>query len=246
MIISLAASLSIDNDLQANINSMEKILSAAKAESSDLVLFGEAFLQGFGAITFDYEHDIQHVALGVHSQEIASIRQLAIKYELGIGFGFFENDHSGIFATYLIVDAAGATVVKYQRVSPGAWIPEANAEYRLGKEFHTFAFAGKRFALLVCGDFWEDYLLDPIVGLDSQVDAFLWPVHCDYPVEQWTGGEHEAYRKRSQILAKPVFFVNNLRRADNEAKGGAYVWQQGRELAALEPGFEGFLSYEFK
>ncbi len=246
MIISLAAGLSLDNDLQANINSMEKILAAAKAESSDLVLFGEAFQQGFGAITFDYEHDIKHVALGVYSPEIASVRQLAAKYELGVGFGFFENNHSGIFATYLIVDAAGKTVVKYQRVSPGAWIPEANAEYRLGKEFHVFDFAGKRFAVMVCGDFWEDDLLDLIVGLDPLVDAFLWPVHCDYTVETWAAGEHEAYRQRSQILAQPVFFVNNLRRADKEAKGGAYVWQQGRELAALEPGRAGFLSYNFK
>ncbi|NLV98701.1 MAG: carbon-nitrogen hydrolase family protein [Clostridiaceae bacterium] len=245
MIITLAATLSIDNDLEANLNSMEKKLAVAKAEASDLVLFGEAFLQGFGAITFDYEYDIKNVALGIHSPEIASVRQLAKKYGLGIGFGFFENDHSGIFASYLIVDARGESLVKYQRVSRGAWIPEANAEYRLGREFNSFDFAGKRFAVIVCGDFWEDYLLDPIVGLDPQVDAFLWPVHCDYTVESWAEGVHEAYRKRSEILAKPVFFVNNLRLADDEAKGGAYVWQQGRELAALEPGIEAFLNYEF-
>ena len=245
MIISLAAGLSIDNDLQANLDTMEKFLAAGKAENSDLVLFGEAFLQGFGAITFDYEHDIKNVALGVHSPEIASVRQLAGKYGLGVGFGFYETDHSGIFATYLIVDARGGTAVKYQRVSPGAWIAEANAEYRMGREFHAFEFAGKRLAVIVCGDFWEDYLLDPIVELDSQVDAFLWPVHCDYTIEKWAGGEREEYRKRSQILAKPVFFVNNLRLAADGAKGGAYVWQQGRELAALEAGREGFLSYEF-
>ncbi len=40
MIISLAAGLSIDNDLQANLDTMEKFLEAGKAENSDLVLFG--------------------------------------------------------------------------------------------------------------------------------------------------------------------------------------------------------------
>ena len=93
----------------------------------------------------------------------------------------------------MIVDKKGETLVKYQRVSPGAWVPEANVEYRRGKEFPVFEF-----------------------------------MH------------------RSQILAKPVFFVNNFRLEADEAKGGAYVWRQGTELAALEPGQEGLLRYDFK
>ncbi|NLC26137.1 MAG: carbon-nitrogen hydrolase family protein [Fastidiosipila sp.] len=246
MIISLAATLSVDNDLEANLNSMEKMLAEAEKDRSDLVLFGEAFLQGFNGLTFDYEHDINKIALGTKSPAITKIRQLAIKYDLAIGFGFYENDHSGIFASYMIVDKKGETLVKYQRVSPGAWIPEANVEYRRGKEFPVFEFMGKRFTIMVCGDFWEDELLDAIVQLDPQVDAFFWPVHCDYTEEDWKESEHKAYRHRSQILAKPVFFVNNFRTEADEAKGGAYVWRQGTELAALEPGQEGLLRYDFK
>lgn len=245
MIISLAATLSVDNDLEANLDSMEKMVAEAKLAHADLVLFGEAFLQGFEVLTFDYEYDINNVALGVKGPEIMKVRQLAKKHDTGIGFGFYENDHSGIFATYLIVDSEGQTVVKYQRVSPGAWIKDANVEYRMGKEFPVFEFGGERFTVMVFGDFWEDYLLDSIIELDPQVDAFLWPVHCDYTVEKWTTGEHEAYRARSQILAKPIFFVNNLRLEDDGAKGGAYVWRQSRELAALNPGQEGLISYDF-
>lgn len=246
MIISLAATLSVDNDLEANLNSMEKMVAEARAEHADLALFGEAFLHGFDALTFDYEHDINNITLGSKSPEIVKVRQLAIKHDLAIGFGFYENDQSGIFATYMIVDAAGQTLVKYQRVSPGAWTPEANVEYRRGRKFNIFEFKGKRLTVMVCGDFWEDDLLDAIIELDPQVDAFLWPVHCDYTVEEWAVSAHQAYRDRSQILAKPIFFVNNLRPEDEGAKGGAYVWRQGRELAALEPGREGLLRYDFK
>ncbi|MDD4324228.1 MAG: carbon-nitrogen hydrolase family protein [Eubacteriales bacterium] len=246
MIISLAASMSLDNDLEANLTSMEKMLAKAKADSSELVLFGEAFLQGFDALTFNYDYDINNVALGLHSPEITKIRHLARKYDIGIGFGFFENDHSGIFDSYLIVNAAGETVAKYQRISAGGWIPEANAEYRMGREFPVFTFGGKRFTIMVCGDFWTDDLLCKIVELDPQVDAFLWPVHCDYTSKEWNDSAGEDYRKQSQILAKPIFFVNNVRPDEDGAKGGAFVWQQGRELAAHEPGQEGILTYKWQ
>ena len=47
MIISLAATLSVDNDLEANLNSMEKMLAEAKKDRSDLVLFWRSFFTRF-------------------------------------------------------------------------------------------------------------------------------------------------------------------------------------------------------
>lgn len=246
MIVSLAASLSLDNDLEANRDSMKKMLAEAAAEGSQLVLFGEAYLHGFEALSFNYEHDIKKVALGLNSPEITKTRQLAIKYETAMGFGFFENDHGGIYCTYLIVDEEGEPLVKYQRVSRGWREPEANAEYRMGTNFPIFEYGGKKFGVMVCGDFWEDELLDQIVAIDPEVDAFIWPVHCDYLVEEWSEKVHDEYRQRSQILAKPIFFINNVRQNIEGAKGGAYIWQQGKELAGCDPGLECLLTFKLE
>ena len=84
----------------------------------------------------------------------------------------------------------------------------------------------------------------PIIDRDVETDLFLWPVHCDYPVSQWHETEGEAYRQRSQILSKPVLFVNNYVDPADRAKGGAYLWHLGRELDALPYGLPGLLHVE--
>ncbi|HZK28664.1 MAG TPA: hypothetical protein VFD19_00430, partial [Clostridia bacterium] len=79
------------------------------------------------------------------------------------------------------------------------------------------------------------------IDRDETTDCFLWPVHCDYPVDKWNRVTHEEYRKRTQILAKPVIFVNNFIEEESRAKGGAYLWKQGKELASLAYGKPGIL-----
>ncbi|MDO5734226.1 MAG: carbon-nitrogen hydrolase family protein [Eubacteriales bacterium] len=231
------------NDPQFNFEVLASAARQAKANNSELLLFAEAFLQGFEAMSFDYAEDIQK-AYSIRGSELAKVRQIARENELAIGLGFYENYKGGIYSAYAIFDQDGETIEHYRRVSPGWKMPKACADYREGSNFHSFRFAGKTFATLICGDFWTDELLPAIIAMDADVDAFIWPVHCDYESEFWQQEEKAEYAKRSAILAKPILFINNFVKEKNRAKGGVYLWQQGKTLAALEMGELGQLNLE--
>ncbi len=231
----------LDNTAK-NLESLLHEMQVAKDRGADLLLFGEAYLTGFDLMTFDYGSDIRK-ALALDSVEIATIRNKAKELGLAVGFGFHENDRGGIYSSYLVVDRDGGILCHYQRRSPGWKEPHANADYREGREFKTFDFDGKRIGVIVCGDFWDDDLLTDIAALDPEVEMFLWPVHTDYAQENWEQEEAAAYAKRTQILAKPVFYYNNYIEEEGRAKGGAYVWQMGKTLAELPTGTTGYLEF---
>ena len=239
MKISLCAELST-LDIHKNLQTISDTMSA---HQSDLFVFGEAFLQGFDALNFEYSHDIK-IAVSENDAAIAKIQKLAREKESAIAFGFYENDKGAIYSSYMLIDKNGGRCFKYQRISKGWRISTACADYREGKNFGVFRLGGKVFSCFVCGDFWEDSLLPQIVALDDRVDAFLWPVHCDYSVEKWETSEQAEYQKRSAILAKPVFFCNNYCIGSEKAKGGAAVWKQGNALARLESGKPALLDFE--
>ena len=240
MKIALIAALSETNQPEANFQRMQDWATKAKAAGADLALFGEAFLQGFEALTFDYQQDIEKT-FSSGSHIIARICAFARETGIALGLGYYENDHGAIYASYLLVSKEGQIMANYRRVSPGWKEPGAHADYREGKHFLTVRYLDKTLGLMLCGDFWEDHLLPAIVEMDLHADAFLWPVHCDYAVSDWENGIREEYRERSQILEHPVLFINNVAAPADRAKGGLYHWDLGRTVAALEMGEEGML-----
>ncbi len=235
---------SVKNLLAENIQTIEEALKQAAEDESDLLVFGEAFLHAFAALQFNYERDIQ-IASSLSSLELAKISALAKKYKIAIAFGYYENAKGVIHSSYLVLDKNGKRLCNYRRVSEGWRIQEACADYREGKEFISFKLKDKSFGIIICGDFWEDYLLPQIIELDDKVDAFLWPVHCDYKVETWEKIDKADYIKRSEILAKPVLFCNNFCKEENYAKGGAYLWHQGKTYAEMPMGKRGILTFNF-
>lgn len=244
MKICLSAEVSSLHELGDNLRSFGTEARRAKEAGADLLLFGEAYLQGFDALSFDYPSDIFR-CLGTAAPEIAAIKRLAQELQLAIGFGFYENAEGGIYSSYMVVDKSGQTAGHYRRQSPGWKAPEACADYREGNGFETFVLEGRKFCIMICGDFWEDSLLTALAEEDSRADAFIWPVHTDFSPEKWSSSENEAYRGRTAILAKPVFFINNYVEDEGRAKGGACVWRQGKELAGLPMGKPGRLLFDF-
>lgn len=238
------ANLTLD-DLSANTLALEKSMRTAKDGRADIVLHGEASLSGFEALNFDYRRDLDYT-LALRSPEIVRMQKLAQEIGIAVGFGFYENEDGGFYSTYLIVDKNGEIIDLYHRCSPGWMIATANADYRVGKNFHSFKYMDKTFATLICGDLWEDNLLMSIIDLDPIVDAWLWPVHLDISIDDWNKENrdykdsknisHFAYSHRSGILEKPVLMINNYIPKEGRAKGGLYHWHLGKEVASEAPG----------
>lgn len=223
---------------------LERIRGCARgARGIHALFFGEAFLQGFDSLAFDPERDID-VAFDENSPALAEAAEIVRYYGVYLGFGYYEKDRGNFYAAYRVLDSQGQVLCHYRRRSPGWRYPDSPACYREGDAFCTFSILGKTFGLMVCGDFFTDSLLPDLKALEASADAFIWPVHCDYPLEQWRGGVEEEYRDHSKTLDKPVLFVNNLHRDEDRAKGGAYCWSKGQAVARLPAGEAGILTVE--
>lgn len=242
--IQLSAATCVYGDIDANLAAIERELLFARESAVDLVLFGEAFLQGFESLNFNYLHDAE-VTLGMGSMPVAHLRNMAQKYGIGLGVVFYENDRGAFYSSYLVINQRGEIAHRYRRVSEGWKLPGANADYREGRAFLPFTFEHVKMGVIICGDLWEDSLLNAIAGLDAQVECILWPVHTDYTVDEWEEGTRKEYIARASILGAHVLFVNNYVQREDLAKGGAYVWHQGRELAALPPGSPGRILFDY-
>ena len=243
MKIALVAALSQTKEKEQNFERLKKWAYEARAAGAQLALFGEAYLQGFEALTFDYQHDILQCE-SLHSQLLARICAFAKEAGIGLGLGYYELHKGAIYASYLLVSGQGQVMANYRRVSPGWKEPGAHADYREGDHFVSINYQGKELAVMVCGDFWEDALLAGLIQMDDRADAFLWPVHCDYIIKDWEDGEREAYCRRTEILQAPVLFINNYSNIEDRARGGLYHWHQGRTVAAKEMGSEDMLVVE--
>lgn len=217
------------DDIEYNMRVMKQAMREAVNNEADLILFGEAFLQGFEAMRFVYKEDVQK-ALFQTGVEITKVRQWAKESNLAVGFGYYENKAGGLYSSYMFIDEKGAILNNYRRVSRGWKKSHTNPDYREGRTFQNFTWRNLRMTPLVCGDFWEDELITTIAACDPVTDLFLWPVHCDYPEDKWDNEERKAYRERSQILEKPILFYNNYIDEKNRAQGGTYLWRQGKEL----------------
>lgn len=217
----------------------------ACAGKADIVLFGEAFLQGFDSLDFTAGHDAA-VAVSREDRIIHELCRLAKAHAIAVSFGFLEQDCGTFFSSQLTIDQTGRVLDLYRRVSPGWKEPSAGTEYREGSRFHTFDFLGKRVAVGLCGDLWYE---ENIARLnDLKPDIIWWPVYTDYSASEWNRTAKYEYAKQAGKLRAPVLYVNSvcLDRADarEAARGGAALFENGSIKAELPAGQEGILIVE--
>lgn len=234
-------------DMRFAIEQIRRFAASEAREGTGLLLFPEAFLQGFQAVMFDYQKDLS-VVVSERGAEINEIRQICRDHQIAIGLGYYEMEGGVFYDSYLVLNEQGETLANYRRKSPGWKELHASADYREGKEFVTFELGGYRFGILLCGDFFTDHLLAEISEIDC--DCMLWPVYVDYQPEHWES-EYPEYLKQTALLSMPVAFVNAYvdetgQAIVERAKGGAFVAHFGKPLHELGMGAPGLLSFELQ
>lgn len=190
--------------------------AAKKHQEADLLLFGQAFLSGDQALSFDYKKDIWK-ASGLYSQEIIDLRKIAKENKSALGFGFYENQKGGIYHSYLIIDKEGESLFKHQALGRDWMEKGACADYRLGHSLGYFELKGKKISLLLGQDFFYDDCLLALCELDDLVDCFIWLAHKKDP----------RAKERSQILAKPIYYLTSQ---------GVFLFKQGKLLERSSEG----------
>lgn len=211
----------------------------------DIVIFGEAFLQGFYGATFDTEHD-ENIAFSQNDLIIKEIAAIAKEHKVAVSFGFIEKEKSYFYSSQISIDSNGKIIDIYRRVSPG-WKEEfACDRYCEGKGFHTFDFNKKKIAIGLCGDLWFE---ENILSINEiHPDLVLWPVYTDFNYKEWNSTMKYEYVEQANKIKAPVLYVNSFCLDKKEeceiAKGGAAMFDNGKIVKEISAGNEGILFVE--
>lgn len=213
--------------------------------AAELVVFGESVLQGFDALTWDYETD-RTIAVTQDGPEIMALRNAAKLHIVALSFGYIERDGDGLYSSQIVIDATGAILHNFRRVSVGwkeYWCTDAH--YREGAQFAPFSLGGKRFAIGLCGDLWTEGRPEEMRRLKP--DVVLWPVWCDYKADDWNGSVKHEYAAQAALCGDCVLLVNPFcadPAAQDAASGGAACFVKGRIANQRPAGSSGVLIVE--
>lgn len=214
------------------------------SKEADIVLFGEAFLQGFYGATFHVEHD-RMLAITQDDAIIQEICSVASDYAVGVSFGFIEKAGDVFYSSQITIDPFGNVADVFRRVSPGWKESFANENYREGTEFHTFPFLGQKVAVALCGDLWYDKNVSEMKDLHP--DVVFWPVYTDFNCTKWNDSIKYEYAAQAGKACNKVLYVNSLckdKTGDEIAKGGAAFFRDGCIAKEIPSGKEAVLVIE--
>lgn len=214
------------------------------ASKADIVVFGEAFLQGFYAANFDVAHD-EKVAIRQDDLVIEEIREAAKENQIAVSFGFVEKSGEFFYSSQITIDAQGNIIDLYRRVSPGWKLPEANVQYREGPGFHVFTYMQQKIAVGLCGDLWFDENVNEMRQLHP--DLIFWPVYTDFNYQEWNTSAKYEYAQQAGKIGGKILYVNSVcadREFDEVARGGAVFFEDGKICEEISSGQEGVLIVE--
>ena len=204
--------------------------SAGKVE---MLCFGEAFLQGFDALCWDYNVD-REIALELSSETIARLKSWTVQYGISLAAGYIERDQEKLYSSCVVI-ADGNIIHNYRRISKG-WkeYSKTDAHYCEGNQTGTFRLHGKDMMITLCGDLWEE------PDRFRTEHLLLWPVYVNYTVEEWNSGALDEYAAQAYLAADDVLMINPI---DNDPvnHGGSFHFHKGKTAAGIPFDEEGIL-----
>ena len=213
-----------NRNTEFNMRQIENAMRRAEGKA-DLLCFGEAFLQGFDALCWNYEAD-RNIALELSSEPISRLRSWTRQYGVSLITGYIEKDREKLYSSCVVL-SGGEIVHNYRRISKG-WkeFSITDGHYCEGNKTGPFCLNGKEIALALCGDLWEypdrfrtDHLL-------------VWPVYVNYPVEEWNVGTLDEYAAQAALAADDVLMVNPIDSSPVN-HGGAFHFHHGQTAARI-------------
>ena len=208
-----------NKNIAFNISQIEKAFRESKG-MADLLCFGEAFLQGFDSLCWNYETD-RHMAVEQTSEIINRLCRLTAEYGIALMTGYIEKDGDRLYSSCIVL-ADGRIVHNYRRISKG-WkeFSITDDHYCEGSETGEFELNGMKIMPALCGDLWdypERFRTEHLL---------IWPVYVDFPTEEWENGEIDEYAAQAALAAEDTLMVNPLDR-DPVNHGGAFRFQKGK------------------
>lgn len=105
MKILLASAPVINREQEFNLQTILEYMKTYRGRA-ELIVFGEAVLQGFDCLCWNYEED-QAVAAALTDAPIVKLRAAAKTYHLAVSFGMIERRDGSLYSAQLFIGAAG-------------------------------------------------------------------------------------------------------------------------------------------
>ena len=208
-----------NRDIAFNVSQIERAFRETEGQL-DLLCFGEAFLQGFDSLTWDYETD-RNMAVEQTSDTIRRLAALTCRYGTALLTGYIEKEGDRLYSSCIVL-SEGRVLHNYRRISKG-WkeFTLTDDHYCEGTETGRFLLLGQDVTIALCGDLWdfpERFRTDHLL---------IWPVYVNYTPAEWAEGVLDEYAVQAALAAPDVLMVNAIDH-DPESHGGAFRFQNGK------------------
>ncbi len=219
-----------------NLSQIELAMKRSMGKA-DLLCFGEAFLQGFDALSWDYETD-KAMALELSSKSIGQLHSRTVQYGIALATGYIEKEQDRLYSSCVVV-SDGKIIHNYRRISKG-WKEYSRTDnhYCEGTETGPFQLQGEKVMLALCGDLWE------FPDRFRTEHLLIWPVYVNYTTEEWNSGALDEYASQAALVGSDVLMINPI---DHEPAnhGGAFHFHNGQISAGIPFDQEGILIVEY-
>ncbi len=239
----------ICEDINSNLKTIKKMIGEATDHNCDLILFPEAAITGL--INNDNpEHDLSLGEL-ISGDITNQLCEIAIKNSINIVIGMLEREEKKLYDTAIFITSDGKISLKYRRISSG-WHGE-KADPNIYCQGHTIQILETKFgkfAILICGDLFDEKIIKKVKILKPNYILFLMARNFEdnsYDQERWDKEEKNEYVKQMKKIGAATFMVNyfdNGSLNDFSFGGAMAVSKAGNIISELPLGREGILFVE--
>ena len=232
MRIGLASFACRNRDVPFNLSQIERAMREAQGKV-DLLCFGEAYLQGFDSLCWDYAVD-KEMALELDSEAIGQLRQWSKAYGTALLTGYIEREGECLYSSCVVIED-GEILRNYRRITKGwkeYW--RTDGHYKEGGGTGKFTFHHREIRLALCGDLWdcpEKFKTEHLL---------IWPVYVNFTVDEWNSRELDAYAGQASLVAEHVLMVNPID-YEPQSHGGSFYFRNGKIIDRLPFDREGIL-----
>jgi len=233
-----------------NLAAVTNWAAQAAGAGANLVLFPEAALSGF-VNNDDVAHDLP-LCCCIPGNETTLICAAARRLGIYIGLGMLEREGEVMYDSAVLIDPCGEIVLVYRRIQPCWRGPQADPLiYRQGSEIPMASTSFGNLAFLLCGDLFDDQIVDRVRNLAS--DYLLFPFARAFgdqclSQDDWARREEGVYAARAARCSCTTLMVNELtppQDCEYPSFGGAMVVSpDGRVLTRLPLAEPGMLLWE--
>lgn len=126
-----------------NYEKCEQFVKQAKVQEAELVFFPEMSFTGFSMNTMKIAED--------SNQTVNEIKKIALKYEVGIGFGWVKKTDLLAENHYTVINNKGEVLSDYVKIHPFSYGGE-DKYYSPGNKIVQFEHGGMTFSTFICYD----------------------------------------------------------------------------------------------